>query len=136
MIWTLRTKLARDDTGWSTDIEIDSTSTLDELHFAIQEAVDFDNDHLYAFYIARNERSGGQELMDDENGRVFTTTLEDLFPIENKKSLFYWFDFGDDWKFKIMKARKAPHDPQQGVVYPRVVAEVGTKPEQYPDYGY
>lgn len=134
MIWTLRTKLLRCEDEWSADIEIDSASTLDELHYAIQKAVDFDNDHLYAFYLARNDRSRDREFFDDDNGRIFSTTLNDLFPLPPKKSLFYLFDFGDEWVFKITKTRKPPHDPQEGVVYPRVVGEVGTKPVQYPGY--
>jgi hypothetical protein len=134
MIWTLRIKLMRYEDEWSADIEIDSTSILEQLHYAIQEAVNFDNDHLYAFYIARNDRSRNREFFDDDDGRVYSTTLEVLFPLEAKKSLFYLFDFGDEWVFKVNKTQKRPHDPQEGVVYPRVVAEVGTKPEQYPGF--
>ena len=134
MIWTLRTKLLRYEDEWSADIEIDPTSALEQLHFAIQEAVDFDNDHLYAFYIARSDRSRDREFLDDDNGRVYSTTLDDLFPLTPKKSLFYLFDFGDEWVFEVTKTRKSPHDPQNGVVYPRVVGEVGTKPVQYPGF--
>ena len=60
MIWTLKIKLlfglyAED--SWEGTLEIDGASTLDDLHNAIQRAVDFDNDHLYEFYISRTERS-------------------------------------------------------------------------------
>ncbi len=136
MIWTLRVKLLHYEDGWSADIEIDPTSTLDQLHYAIQKAVEFDNDHLYAFHIARNYRSRNREDFDDDDGRVYTTSLDALFPLQPRKSLFYLFDFGDEWKFKVTRSRKRPHDPQEGVAYPRVVAEAGTKPEQYPDYEY
>ncbi len=136
MIWTLRIKLMRHEDEWSADIEIDSMSTLEDLHYAIQNAVKFDNDHLYAFYIARNDRSRsrGREVFDDDDGRVYSTNLEMLFPLEAKKSLFYLFDFGDEWVFKVNKTQKRPHDPQEDVAYPRVVAEVGTKPKQYPGF--
>lgn len=132
MIWTIKTKLLRYEDEWSVEFETDSTSTLEDLHYAIQKAVDFDNDHLYAFYIARTDRSRDRELFDDDNGQVYSTTLNDLFPLPPKKSLFYLFDFGDEWLFKITKTQKSPHDPRQGVDYPRVVKEVGTKPVQYP----
>lgn len=134
MIWTLRIKLLRYEDEWSADIEIDSRATLEELHDAIQEAVNFDNDHLYAFYIAKGERSRDRESYDDDNGRIYSTTLGDLFPLETRKSLFYLFDFGDEWLFKVTRSQKRPHDPQTGVVYPRVVGEVGTKPVQYPEF--
>ena len=134
MIWTLRTTLQCHEGEWSADIEIDSASTLEELHFAIQEAVDFDNDHMYAFFIARTERSRDRDVFDDENERLYTTELDEVFPLPKGKSFFYLFDFGDDWLFKVTKTRKSAHEPQDGVVYPRVVEEVGTKPEQYPMY--
>lgn len=131
MIWTLRIKLLRYEDEWSADIEIDSASTLEQLHYAIQKAVHFDNDHLYAFYVARNDRSRDREFFDDDNGRIFSTTLSALFPLPPKKTLFYLFDFGDEWAFKVTKTQKRPHDPQQRVVYPRVVNELGKKPVQY-----
>ena len=46
--------------------------------------------------------------------------------------LFYWFDYGDDWKFQIYKSRKKPKEPESGKQYPAIVAEKGEKPEQYP----
>ena len=134
MIWTIRTKLQQTVEEWSADIEIDSSSTLEQLHFAIQDAVDFDNDHLFTFYVARTDRSRNRKFLDDGDGQLDDTTLNELFPLETRKSLFYWFDFGDDWIFQVTKTRKSPHDPQQGVVYPRVVAEEGMKPEQYPGF--
>ncbi|NQT41022.1 MAG: hypothetical protein HQ581_26255 [Planctomycetes bacterium] len=133
MIWTLRTKLRYYEDEWSADIEIDPTSTLEQLHYAIQAAVEFDNDHLYAFFIARAERSRDREYFDDDDGRVYSTTLEALFPLPPKKSLFYLFDFGDEWLFKVTRSRKQPRDPREGVDYPIVVKEAGTKPEQYPE---
>ena len=67
MIWTMRIRLMRHEDEWSADIEIDSTSILEQLHYAIQGAVNFDNDHMYAFYIARNDRSRDREFFDDED---------------------------------------------------------------------
>ncbi len=134
MIWTLRVTLLQYEDEWTADIEMESTSTLEELHLAIQNAVNFDNDHLYAFYLARNVRSRDREFFDDDDGRVYSTTLEDLFPLQARNSLFYLFDFGDDWRFKVSKTRKRALEPREGVVYPKVIAEVGKKPVQYPPY--
>ncbi len=130
VIVTLKISLG---TCWSADIEFIDLSTLDEVHNAIQHAVDFDNDHLYAFLIARNERERNATFLDDENGRVFDTTIRDLFPLPPKKRLFYLFDYGANWLFNISKSRKKPHPPVDGVAYPNVVKESGTKPRQY-DY--
>ncbi|TWT84357.1 Plasmid pRiA4b ORF-3-like protein [Planctomycetes bacterium CA13] len=137
IIHTLRVVLVRGmycEGDWMADIELPSSSTLEELHLATRTAVGFDDDHCYCFFVARTDRSRDRVYFDDEDGLIFTKTLEDLFPLQPKKSLFYLFDFGDNWIFKISKSRKAPHDPVDGVTYPNVVNETGTKPTQYPTF--
>ena len=128
MIVTLRIKLG---TYWSSDIEFDDNSTLEDLHNAIQHAVDFDNDHLYAFFVARHERARDRTVYDDENGRIYDTVLSGVFPLPPKKRLFYLFDYGDCWIFSVSKSRKSPHAAIDGIEYPRIVNETGEKPIQY-----
>lgn len=115
-------------------IEIDSSSTLEDLHFTIQEAVDFDDDHLYEFYISRTKWSRNRTRFDDENEEIYNLTLENLYPLEKRKQLFYLFDYGDHWLFKISKSRKKPQAPVDGVKYPRIIESIGKNPEQYPDW--
>jgi len=128
MIITLRVKLG---TAWSVDMELDDSTVLADVHLAIQRAVEFDNDHLYAFFVARTERAQKRFMLDDENELVFSRKLSQLFPLPDKQSLFYLFDYGDNWRFKIVLTRKRPHEPVAGIEYPRVVNETGTKPIQY-----
>lgn len=136
MIWIFKIKLLGGyaEDGWQVSVEIDSTSTLEDLHFVIQDAVEFDNDHLYQFFVSRTERSQDRVRFDDENEKIYSTTLENLYPLENGGKLYYMFDYGDCWLFKITKSRKRPQEPRQGIKYPRVIDEVGTKPEQYPEW--
>ena len=133
MIWTLRAKLIRHSDNWSADIEIESDTTLDALHFVIQSAVGFNNDHMYEFFIARTERTRTRDVFDDDNGELYSTTIESIFPLEPKKSLYYLFDYGDSWYFKITKTQKRNHEPIEKLQYPRVVSDTGTKPIQYPN---
>lgn len=135
MIWTFKIELllgmyAEDDCVRV--IEIDSSSTLEALHYAIQDAVDFDDDHLYEFYISRTESSNDRISFDDENEKIYDLTLEDIYPLEKGKKLFYLFDYGDEWIFKITKSSKKPHSPEKRVKYPKVIEKVGKNPEQYP----
>ncbi|MCI0533948.1 MAG: plasmid pRiA4b ORF-3 family protein [Verrucomicrobiales bacterium] len=58
--------------------------------------------------------------------------LCEIYPIPERLKLFYWFDFGDDWKFEIKKARAAK-SPARGVRYPKVIEQVGPNPKQYPN---
>lgn len=130
LIVTLEIKLG---TYWSCDIELDDNSTLEGVHSAIQDAVDFDNDHLYAFFVARNERARDRIVFDDEIGNIYDTVIRDVFPLPPKKRLFYLFDYGASWIFSVSKSRKSPQATIDGIEYPRVVSETGEKPIQY-DY--
>lgn len=135
MILTLKVKLISGmyaSGDWEGLIEIDADDTLEDLHFAIQRAVKFDNDHMYEFRIGRNQRSGNLQVFDDETGNVYTQTIGGLFPLPDKNSLYYLFDYGDDWFFKVVKTRKPSAAPLPGVTYPRLVQETGNKPVQYP----
>ena len=135
MILTLKTTLIRGlycNGDWSANIELDESSTLEDLHYAIQKSVDFENDHLYCFFLSRTDRSRSRQFFDDENELIFSKTLKDLFPLPARQCLFYLFDWGDEWIFKISPSRKRPHEPVKRVKYPRVESTSGVKPTQYP----
>ena len=137
MIWILKIELlfgAYAEEEWEGTIEIESSSTLEDLHFALQDILNFDNDHMYEFYVSRTERSRDRIRYDDENGLVYDLTLEKLYPLGKNRKLFYLFDYGDHWLFKATKSRKKAQDPIQGIEYPRLIEEVGIKPEQYPSW--
>ena len=51
---------------WEGTIEIESSSTLEDLHFALHDILNFDNDHMYEFYVSRTERSRDRISYDDE----------------------------------------------------------------------
>jgi hypothetical protein len=135
MILELKVKLIfnihEEEDLWEGVIEIDSSSTLEDLHFAIQDAVDFDNDHMYEFYISRAERSRKRVIFDDENEMIYDMSLDRLFPLEARHNLYYMFDYGDSWLFKLTKTRKSPQHPRKDTEYPRLISESGKKPEQY-----
>lgn len=136
MIWTLNVKLVRGlyaKGPWAGSIALDSTSTLEDLHYAIQRAVDFDADHLYEFFLARTERSLDRTRFDDEDDALFTRTIESLFPLPKDRRLYYLFDYGDSWVFQIARARNQPFEADPGVEYPRLVSEKGARPDQYPE---
>lgn len=119
---------------WACELEIAENMSLYELHDAIQDAVDFENDHLYSFFIARNVFGSKRVMLDDDEGEPQNITLCALFPLPKGHKLFYWFDFGDDWMFQVSRSRKKPKTPQPGREYPAVVGETGSKPVQYPDF--
>ena len=119
-------------------IEIDSGCSLLDLHGAIQDAVGFDNDHMFEFLIGRNWRRG-RSLDDgcfpeDMADRYDSIKFGDVFPPPKGQKLFYHFDFGDDWYFVVKNSRKKPRDPEPNVTYPRLVDSIGPNPPQYGRY--
>jgi Plasmid pRiA4b ORF-3-like protein len=136
-IWTLKVKLvfgihARGP--WEATLEIDSSATLEDLHLAIQSAVQFDDDHMYMFYAARTHRSRDRTDFELEDGTLQDTTLAELFLLPPDRKLFYWFDFGDDWIFSVGRTRTAPQVAGKNRKYPRIVGTRGDTPVQYPSW--
>jgi hypothetical protein len=52
---------------WYRMIEIESNSDLEALHHCIQNAVNFENDHLCEFFIANSVRSSDKRRFDNDN---------------------------------------------------------------------
>ena len=137
MIATLKVTIVRGryfEDDWTANVELDEESTLAELHDAIQMAVGFDDDHSFSFFVSRTDHSQTREYFHDEDESVDSKTVKNMFPLPDKQSLYYLFDWGDEWVFKISKTRRNLQQASPGVTYPRVESELGTQPEQYPSF--
>jgi Plasmid pRiA4b ORF-3-like protein len=67
MIWTLKVKIGE----CIRFVEIDSKDSFLSLHVAIQEAVDFDNDHLFEFFIGRHPGNRALSVGEEPNWDTF-----------------------------------------------------------------
>lgn len=110
--------------------------TLEDLHEWIQQAFDFDNDHLYKFFMNPRNPYNGEQYYDPrmEEGwadgyPADNVTLADLALYAGQRFL-YIFDFGDRWEFNISVVRQRPDDPSTQA---RVEEVVGKAPAQYGD---
>ena len=126
-------------------IEIRGEQTLEDLHLAIFDAFDREEDHLYEYQI------GGKGPNDPEAIRYSTpdpfenseklskscnyasaTTIDSL-KLKMDDVFGYWFDFGDDWWHQInvasIKNRSSPGK------YPKVIERIGKSPLQQSDIG-
>ena len=72
VIWTLRVKLPQIQSECVRVIEIKSTATFLELHEAIQDAVDFDNDHLFEFFIGHDPGNRAYTIGGEPNWDTFS----------------------------------------------------------------
>ena len=127
-IYTLTVKFPHDnsDEPWSRTIEVREGFSLISLHKYIQKIVEFDDDHLYKFYTAKNARTY------THNDIAKARRLNEIYPMTGVK-LYYLFDFGDSWIFEIKKSRKKKIVTSD-IKLPRVIDSTGENPEQYPEY--
>jgi hypothetical protein len=86
--------------------------------------------------VANSVRSRQRIRYDGENGGLWGYAIEELFPLPKHKKLFYLFDYGDSWYFRVSRTRDKPKAKDTKVSYPRVVKVIGKSPEQYPEYEF
>ena len=137
MIYTIKLKLVGrscTNDAWECSIELPSDFSLEEVHLTIQNALEFDNDHMYEFSIANSERGKRINVFACDSVKIYKTTIEKLFEKAKGKKIYYLFDYGDNWNFQILRSRKKPFEADVDTHYPRLVEESGAKPIQYPDW--
>lgn len=124
-------------------IDMPSTANLYDLHVAIQDAVGFDEEFPFYFYMALSPEGSKALLPEGLEKDVDPQDLDpDVYedvPVfdhvkpNGKKSLFYIFTSEyDDWVFKVQHTSES-HEAVKGEFYPLVLDEmgVGPNPEQY-----
>ena len=101
-------------------IEVPGQMTFYDLHHAIQTAMGWENDHLWAFYVEKTEVSPASEQLDfpgvPRARPADGTTLDQL--LAGRRIKFrYVYDMGDDWVHEV-KVEK-DFAPEPNAVYPR-----------------
>ena len=115
----------------SRTVELRSEQTLDDLHFAIQNAFRWDSDHLYSFYMSGEEDDRYAFACPYEGDRPPWTdeAIVGELGLVKGHQFTYLFDYGDNHVFTI---KVEDIRPQAGPgKYPRVVEKQGEAPEQY-----
>lgn len=119
-------------TGCYRHIRVSADITLDELHNIIQDVFEFNNDHLYAFFMDNKAWSHWDAYFspyDGEERSAADYRLRDLALYKGQKFL-YLFDFGDEWRFECRILRAVTEDTNDY----RILRSKGEAPEQYADY--
>jgi hypothetical protein len=116
------------------DIEIAEDQTLEDLHLTIQDAYGWSDDHLYSFFM-----SGRSLDQKTEIGSPWSETRRHTHQVEiggldvqPGDRFLYFFDYGDSHEFDVRVLNVNPSAPKGA--YPRVVAQQGKSPPQYPNY--
>jgi len=84
-------------------IMIAGTNTMEDLHHTIIQAFQFDDDHLYSFFIDGEKWSNDCVVSPEDN---FGHPQADLVQfgelgLEVGQSFVYLYDYGDEWTFRI-----------------------------------
>src|SRR6266498_1987359 len=123
------------ETIWR-EIELRGDQTLADLGEEIPPAFDFDNDHLWSFFLSGKRWDESTEYpgvqMDDVRGiRRRTADRLRIRDAPAGREFLFLFDYGDEWLFGVKLVRTGEVEPAAS--YPRVVASHGEAPPQYPD---
>jgi hypothetical protein len=112
-------------------IAVSSLHSLDDLHHAIQNAFDFDSDHLYAFYMDNRWYSDERfESPHSSEGPWADEIKIGELGLATNQSFIYHFDFGDDWRFNVQLLEIKTGEPL--LKKPKILEIHGKAPEQYP----
>ena len=111
-------------------IQLSHLHTLLDLHDAIQDAFDFDNDHLYSFFMdaKRYSRNAYESPYSEDGPYVDEVTIGKLELYEGQRIL-YLFDYGDSWEFDIVLEKIDNSGPLP--LNPKIIEKKGKAPEQY-----
>src|SRR5205823_13872510 len=102
------------------------------LHHAIQSAIGWDDDHLYAFYMNGKRYDHDYEIADPrlEEDVLYAAEVAvgELGLVVGHKFM-YFFDFGDSHEFEVEVVGIRPR--AEPASYPRVIDSAGEAPAQY-----
>ena len=136
-------KFAERNPEISRTIQIRGDQTLNDLHSAIFDAFDREDEHMYEFQFGEgpNDPKGKRYVLPmalenpfgdvEPSGDTIQTTVDSL-NLKIDQAFGYWFDFGDDWWHQINVIDIKDGAP--GGKYPKVTNRIGESPPQYVDW--
>ncbi|MBU0684459.1 MAG: hypothetical protein ABIE25_06835 [Thermoplasmatota archaeon] len=122
-------------------IAIGANNSLEDLHIAIQEAFDWDADHLYSFFLSGKlwDQDTEYTVLDDEFALDYDlppsrdtrkARIRDL-GLEVGAKFLYLFDYGDNHMFAVELIGRGKQVVKDEL--PTIIDQRGRSPEQYPD---
>jgi hypothetical protein len=121
----------------SRDIEVRSTQTFEDFHFAIHNSIGFDASKPASFYMSddnwkKGKEISNKEISEEQAGLVSLLNKARLcdFIADPHQKIYYIFDLSSPWTFHI-ELIKINRQEEPGAVYPRTVKTTGEAPKQY-----
>lgn len=110
--------------------------TMQDLHLLILEAYEFDDDHLYSFFMDGKKwsrKSIVSPLEHDGQKQADKICIGESGLIQGQ-SFKYLYDYGDEWTFDIVVEQIIEKDSSQ--LQPYIKESKGEAPDQYMDWGW
>lgn len=125
----------------SRTFEIEGGETLYNLHMNIQYAFDWDNDHLFSFYLSENlfDRNNeysanplGEHIVYSFGAPAKSATEAQLRDLQLSAGFSFWylFDYGDELVHKVT-VEEVREKTSKDNDLPKVVNKIGNAPSQY-----
>ena len=135
MIYRVRVILDVEQDVFS-DLEIEASASLDDLHLSITQAFGFLGNEMASFYRTNEEWVQGEELplldLDDVDSQA-QQPLNTFFDADHHK-LIYIYDFLNLWTFFIELMEVG--EPAAGIEYPNLIFGQGEVPEEAPEKSF
>jgi len=114
------------------DIEIESSSSLEDFHHAIAQSFGFGGKEIASFYYSNKNWEQGDEIplieMSDQQTSMGGKTLDSIF--NNEHNLIYVYDFLLLWTFLIELIEIVENNLNS--LYPNLIFAQGEVPEEAP----
>ena len=119
------------DKGMWRKLKLPGIGTMDDLHHNILLAYDFDDDHLYSFFMDGKKWSNNCIVSPhDTFGHPDASKVRiDSFGFVQGQQFLYLYDYGDEWTFRVTVEQIDEQNTNNFT--PQLVGEKGDGPEQY-----
>ena len=122
-------------------IEVKDKQTLYDLHINIQHLFDWDNDHMFSFYLGEelfdrdNEYSAnplGEHIVSSYGKQSRSATEYELRDLDLPMGFSFWylFDYGDELVHKVTVEKIREIKPEESG-FPKLIERKGNAPPQY-----
>jgi hypothetical protein len=133
LTYLFRVTYRNDPDIWRT-VELREAQTLRDLHHILQDAFEFDDDHLYSFYLSGEAWDKGSEYAaQPERGERGVGVPLSSLPLRPKQTFLYLCDYGDQHEFDVQFIGLDPNASKHEH-YPRIAEVHGKAPAQYGAY--
>lgn len=111
-------------------IEMAAKHNLHQLHLAIQDAFELDDDHLYSFFMDNKKWSDDcyNSPLDEKGSKANEVRIGEL-GLYPGKTFLYLFDYGNEWEFTVEVEEINLEKPLP--LTPQIVGKRGKAPNQY-----